>query len=108
MAKPSRKPNNRTRFFVKEDDGIYTVYDEFFQDIQSRDEALVIAMRTLGEIHTVLAHEALEQSTLFIGNMKIVTGLQRCLDELEKRWPFLLLEMHSVSRRINGNVIDVC
>jgi hypothetical protein len=98
----------KKKFFIKEDDGIYTVTDVFFDDIESRSEALVIALRTIGEINNVLADEALGNGPLFIGTMKVITGLQRCLDELERRWPFLMLEMRTVSRRIDGQVLGYC
>lgn len=106
MAKQPRAL--KKKFFVKEEDGIYTVYDEFFEDIESRSEALVIALRTLGEIHTTLADEAINGGPLYIGSMRVTNGLQRCLDELERRWPFLLLEMKTVSRRIDGHLLYVC
>lgn len=106
MATQSKSPR-RKKYFVKEEDGIYTVHDEFFEDIESRDEALVIALRTLGEVHTTLQEEG-DGSPLFIGNMKVVTGLQRTLDELEKRWPFLINELYGTARRINGHTISNC
>ena len=107
MARQPRSPRKK-KFFVKEEDGIYTVLDEFFDEITSRDEALVIALRTVGEIHDTLKDEALGGGPLFIGNMKVITGLQRSLDELERRWPFLLMEMRAVPRRINGHTLHVC
>jgi hypothetical protein len=106
MARQRRSP--KKKFFVKEEDGIYTVFDQFFDEIESRDEALVVALRIVGEIHDTLKDEALGGGPLFIGNMKVVTGLQRSLDELEKRWPFLMLEMHSTPRRINGHTVQTC
>ena len=107
MARQQRSPRKK-KFFVKEDDGIYTVTEDFFDEIESREEALVIAMRALGEIHTTLQEEALDGGPMFIGNMKVVTGLERCLNELERRWPFLLIEMRSISRRINGHSVSIC
>lgn len=107
MAKQSKSPRKK-KYFVKEDDGIYTVHDEFFEDIESRDEALVIAMRTYGEILVTLQQEIEAGGPLFIGNMKVITGLQRCLDELERRWPFLITELRATSRRINGHVLCQC
>jgi hypothetical protein len=105
MARQSK--SSRKKFFVKEEDGVYVVYDEFFDDIESRDEALVIALRTLGEIYSTLREEG-DGQPFFIGNMKVVTGLQRCLDELEKRWPFLTKELYATPRRINGHTIYTC
>ena len=104
MAKQSKS----RKFFVKEDDGIYIVQDQFFEDIESRSEALVIATRTYGEINVTLQREVENGKSIFIGNMKVVTGLQRCLDELERRWPFLLTELHAVPRRINGHIMCSC
>lgn len=106
MAKQSK--SSKKKFFVKEDDGVYVVQDQFFEDIESRDEALIIAMRTYGEIHITLQQEVEAGESLYIGSMKVVTGLQRCLDELERRWPFLLTELHAVPRRINGRSLSTC
>ena len=106
MARQRRSPNKK--FFVKEEDGLYTVHERFFDEIESRNEALVIALRIIGELHSTLKDEALGGGPLFVGNMKVTTGLQRSLDELEKRWPFLLIEMRAVPRRVNGNILHVC
>jgi hypothetical protein len=106
MARQSKSPKGK-KCFVKEDDGIFVVYNEFFEDIESRSEALVIAMRTLGEIYTTLEQEV-QMGPLFIGNMRVITGLQRCLDELDQRWPFLITELHATPRRINGQIIITC
>lgn len=99
---------SKKKFFVKEDDGIYVVQEKFFDDIESREEALIIALRTYGEIHITLKEELENNSPLYIENMKVITGLQRCLDELDKRYPYLLIELHAVSRRINGYRLFLC
>jgi hypothetical protein len=99
---------HKKKFFIKEEDGIYAVHDEFFNDIESRDEALVLAMLALEEIHTTLREEALGDDTMLIGNMKVTTGLQRSLEELNKRWPSLLEEMYSTPRRIDGHILTIC
>lgn len=103
-----KRSSTSKKFFVKEEDGIFSVKKEFFDDIESRQEALVIAMRTLGEIQSTLREESRDEGSLFIGNMKITTGLQRTLDELEDRWPFLITEMRAVPRRINGYILTIC
>lgn len=95
------------KYFVKEEDGIFTADVEFFNCIESREEALVIAMRCVGEMHATMAEEG-DGRPFFIGNMKVTTGLQRTLDELEARWPFLMTELRSVTRRINGHNIAIC
>jgi hypothetical protein len=95
------------KYFVKEEDGIFTVHVEFFDAIESREEALAIAMRCLGEIHSTLSEEG-DGQPFFIGNMKVTTGLQRTLDELEERWPFLMAELYGTTRKINGYTISSC
>ncbi|MFA5757964.1 MAG: hypothetical protein WC942_01105 [Clostridia bacterium] len=105
----ARHSKSKTKYLVKEEDGIYTIFDDFFDDIQARDEALVIAMRTLSELHIVLKKEAISGKSLFIGNMKITTGFQRCLDELNRRWPFLHVEMYSTQRKVDGiSIPQIC
>lgn len=103
-----KRSSKSKKFFVKEDEGIFSVTGEFFDDIESRQEALAIAIKTLGEIQATLTEESGGEGSLFIGNMKVITGLQRTLDELENRWPFLITEMRSVSRRINGHYLTIC
>ncbi len=95
----------KKKFFIKDEDGIYIVTDEFFSDIESRDEALMLALRAVDEINTTLKEEVLEDDSLLIGNMKVTTGLQRSLEELDKRWPNLLNQLYSTPRCISGHTI---
>ena len=94
----------RKKFFIKEEEGIYTVDGDFFNDIDSRDEALMLAIRAVDEINTTLLDE-LDGDSMLIGNMKVTTGLQRSLEELDKRWPNLLDQLYCVPRRIDGHII---
>ena len=103
-----RSKSRKKKYLVKEEDGIFTVYDDFFNDIESRDEALAIAIRTLGEIHSTLIEESNVNETLYVGNMKVTNGLNRCLDELDKRWPFLTKELYAVPRKVNGYTLHTC
>ena len=64
----------------------------------------MLAIRAVDEIHTTLKEE-LDGDSMLIGNMKVTTGLQRSLEELNKRWPNLLEQVYSTPRRINGHVI---
>lgn len=95
----------KKKFFIKEEEGIYSVTKEFFDDIENRDEALMLALRAVDELHSTLKEEALDGDSMFIGNMKVTTGLQRSLEELDKRWPSLLEQMYSMPRNIDGRVI---
>jgi len=103
----SQRSKSRKKFFVKEEDGIFSVYQDFFDDIESRDEALAIALRTLGEVHSNLLEETEAGHELYIGNMKVSTGLKRTLDELDVRWPGLTQEIFSVPRKINGHILSM-
>jgi hypothetical protein len=94
----------RKKFFIKEEEGIYCVDGDFFNDIESRDEALMLAIRAVDEIHTTMKEE-LDGSSMLIGSIKVTTGLQRSLEELDKRWPNLLDQLYCESRRINGHSI---
>jgi hypothetical protein len=95
----------KKKFFIKEEEAVYSVTEEFFSDIENRDEALLLAMRALDEIHTTLIEEVVDGDSVMIGNMKVTTGLQRSLEELDKRWPSLLDQMYSSPRNIEGRVI---
>jgi hypothetical protein len=95
----------KKKFFIKDIDGIYTVTEDFFSDIESRDEALILALRAIDEIHTTLKEEVVDGDSIIIGNMKVTTGLQRSLEELDKRWPSLLEQMYSTPRNMDGHKI---
>jgi hypothetical protein len=95
----------KKKFFIKEEEALYTVTDEFFDDIQSRAEALMLAIRAIDELHLTLKEEALEGDDVFIGNMKVTTGLQRSLEELDKRWPNILDQIYSSTWSIDGRTI---
>lgn len=99
MAKTKKK------FIIKDEGNLYTVPVDYFDDIESRDEALVLALLAIDELHTTLKEEALEDDVIFIRRMKVTTGLQRSLEELNKRWPRLLDQVYSIPRSIEGRVI---
>jgi hypothetical protein len=99
MAKTKKK------FLIKDEGNIFTVPVDYFDDIETRDEALLLALLAIDELHTTLKDEALEDDVIFVGNMKVTTGLQRSLEELNKRWPKLLDQVYSTPRSIEGRVI---
>jgi hypothetical protein len=96
------------KYFVKEDDGIFIVKEDFFKAIGSREEALMVGVRTYFEIQNCLKEEALDGEISFIGNMKVVTGLERTLEKLDSIFPFLLRELHSVERKFEGKTVHKC
>jgi hypothetical protein len=98
----------KKKYLIKEQEGLYTVHNDFFDDIESRDEALMLAIMALDELHLTLKEEVDDDDSVLIGNLKVTTGLQRSLDELNKRWPSLLNELYSTPRVVNGRVIALC
>jgi len=96
----------KNKFFVKENDELFVVYDEFFDAIKSREEALSIAIEILNEMRSVLCKDI--EQTSYIGNMKVTTGLQKSLDELNKRYPCLVHEIYAVRRKFNGQRVFAC
>ena len=108
METLKKSKSSNPKFFIRDENGIFVGYIDFFDTLQSRTEAIDLAIRIIGEIHLTLMQEVDVGKPLFIGNMKVVTGLQRSLDELEKRWPCLLDEVYSVERRIGGCTLGIC
>lgn len=94
------------KYFVKEDNGIFVVKSTYFDAIKSRTEAIAMALRTLFELRRQLQEDALDNSNSFIGAMKVTTGLDRTLSELDCRFPLLLSEIKSVERRTNGTRVS--
>ena len=95
-------------FFVKDDDQIFKVRIDFFDEFSERNEALTFALEQYFELRRVLVEDAKEDDDLFIGPMKVTTGLRRTLDELNHRWPHLMEEITAVGRRMDGQRIAVC
>lgn len=108
MVKKSSRKKQARKYFVKKDDGIFVVNDSFFDQINSRAVALSLAIRTWYQLQDQLRADAVDGENTFIGNMKITTGLERSLAELDKRHPYLLLEVRSVERRYQGRRIYNC
>ena len=96
------------KYFVKEEDGIFVVKDDFFEAIESRTEALCIAMRTFYMLQKQMMEDAIEGEDSYIGNMKVVNGLERSLAKLDEMFPCLLDEFRLVDRRNEGTRIIYC
>jgi hypothetical protein len=108
MVKKSGSSSRAKKYFVKQEDGIFVVNETFFEQIKSRSVALGLAMRTWHQLHDQLRVDAVDGENTFIGNMKVITGLERSLVELDKRHPYLLLEVRSIERRHNGMRTYTC
>jgi hypothetical protein len=105
----SFKSKQKKQFFVKDSDGLAIVDHQYFDELRTRSEALAIAIITYNEMISNLIKESLvNQGPFFVGRMKVQTGLQRSLDELNDRYPFLLDEMHGICRRFEGQRLYSC
>lgn len=87
---------------MKENNGVFVVKDKYFDSIKSRIEAAALASRTFFELQRQLTEDAMDNSNSFIGSIKVTTGLERTLEELNNRFPYLLDEFRGIERRYNG------
>lgn len=108
MDKKTSRKKPAKKYFVKRNDGIFVANDQFFDHIDSRHMALGIAVLTWNQLHEQLREDATRDENTFIGNMKITTGLERTLVELDRRFPFLLREVRDVERRHQGRRVYSC
>jgi len=106
--KAKKKVNRKKRFFVAESDReIHLVEADFFDKIGSRYIALLVGVNAYRELHRVLLEDVIEDGTLTIGTMKVTTGLTRTLDELNKRWPCIDIEIRSIGNNYGSQPIYV-
>ena len=87
---------------------MFVVKSVYFDSIDTRVEAMVIGIRTLGELERQLTEDAVEGQNAFIGNMKVTTGLERSLAELDLKFPRLLQEIRGTERRHEGRRMYRC
>lgn len=98
------KKIKKKKYLIKDTIGIYEGDDSFFDEITSRNHALTIGVLCYHEVYNTLINDAKNDEDSFIGNMKVTTGLNRTLEELNKRYPFLLDEIKSYSRSNNFKI----
>jgi hypothetical protein len=109
MSSKNKGSSKRSRkFFVKEDAGVFVVKSSYFDNIESRVKAMVIGILTLAELERQLMEDAIEGQNAFIGSMKVTTGLERSLAELDLRFPRLLKEIRGTERRHAGRRMYRC
>lgn len=90
---------------IKDDTGVFKITTEFFESIQTRNEALIIAMRVYDEINNTLLREHLEEGVVKVSNQRVTDALLLCLTHLEKKYPCLMIEMLSGRKFLNGKVL---
>jgi hypothetical protein len=108
MALKDSKKKNGRKYVLRDKDGIFVAYREFFDTIETREQALSMGVMCFATIHDTLQEDAVEGDDTYVGNMKLTTGLERSLEELERRFPLLLDEIHSLDIRNHGKRIYKC
>lgn len=86
------KPNitkRRKKYFVVEDEFIYIVYDNYFEKL-SEKYAFMLCLEIIKEINNVIKREQYMGMPTYIGNMKIITGLLRSAETIEKMYPKMI------------------
>lgn len=96
------------KYFVKDAQGLSVIDISYFNSVKSWTEAYAIGLSTYAEIQKVLVEDAVGGDNSFIGNMKVTTGLERTLQELDYRYPNLLKEIHSAKLSLNGSRVFRC
>jgi hypothetical protein len=82
-----KKPTSRRRkYFVVEDDFIYIVYDNYFENL-SESDCFSLVSEVLKELNSCMLREFDMRIPSFIGSMKIETGLKRTVEIFEKMHP---------------------
>jgi hypothetical protein len=95
LKKPISKPktnktaSRRKKYFVVEDEFIYIVHDNYFKNISEKD-AFFLCLEVIKEINNCTKREFDTGMPSFIGSMKIITGLTRTAQTLEKMYPKII------------------
>jgi len=89
-------------------EGLAIAKPSYFDSVDTWTKALSVGVLCYTELHRVLVKDAVDGQDSFIGNMKITTGLERSLQELNERHPNLMKEIHSTSLLVNGVRVFRC
>ncbi|HJZ22906.1 MAG TPA: hypothetical protein VJ201_00455 [Candidatus Babeliales bacterium] len=90
------------KFFVFENNNVIVVGRKYFDDLKSREEALGIAVQVHLELQRQLQQDAGFGYNSRWGTIRLADGLNRSLQELEVRYPFILKAIHCMNLKNNG------
>ena len=96
------------KFLIRNQGEISQIDISYFDQIKTRTLALAVGVNCFLEIQKVLKDDSLAGSNSYVGNMKVVTGLSRTLDELDKMYPSLITEIRSLDLKTNGQRLYRC
>jgi len=103
----TRKYKKYKKYFVKKSEGLLVANYEYFNSIDSWVVALAIGISCYNEIQKTMICDS-DGDDSYIGNMKVTTGLERSLQELNERYPLLMKEIHTASLMKNGIRLNRC
>lgn len=107
MKKTRKKPAKKYFFKPELKESVYVVKDDFFNEITA-DEALYFGISSFLELKDTLMEDAVCGDDAYIGNMKVVNGLERFLVRLDEKFPGLLVQLKSLDLRNNGVRVFKC
>lgn len=97
-----KKVKHPRKFFIKENDDLVVVGRKYFDSILTREDALGIGIRTFLELQDILKQNAVLGGEAYVGTIDLVDGFERTLNELEKRFPFIMQQIHNTEYRNYG------
>jgi len=100
MTKRKKLHKKYKKYFVKNSTGICVIDYDYFDSVKSWMHAFAIGISCYNEIQNTLMTDIDDQDS-YIGNMKVITGLERSLQELNERYPCLMMEIHKAPLKIN-------
>lgn len=106
--KKINKVKKYKKYIVMSKDGLSMAGPEYFDSLDSWTKALSVGVSCYAEIQRVLIEDGIDGDDSYVGNMKVTTGLQRSLDEINDRYPSLIDHIHSTSLLVNGTRVFRC
>ena len=87
-------------FIIKDDNKLVVVKRKFFSEL-SEKQIPALGMQIYIELQAQLI-DTTRYGTVKIGSLNVVDGLERSLLLLERMYPQLMNEIHSVEKRVAG------
>lgn len=105
--KSPKKLTEKTALFIRNHNGICIVTKNYLKKL-SFEQAVNLGLNTLTEIRQVLMGDALTNGETYIENIKVTTGLNNTLYQLERNFPKIMKHIESVQPESNNDKIFKC